>query len=92
VISHTTQSFRKLLDHLPQKVRRQVKEAYSRFKKDPYYPALHFKRVHSARPIYSVRISIDYRALGILQDDEIVWFWIGSHAEYDKTVKQQRKT
>jgi len=60
--------------------------------KTPYYPALHFKRVHSTRPIYSVRISIDYRALGILQDNEIIWFWIGSHTEYDKAVKQQRQS
>jgi len=92
VISHTTEHFRKSFARLPEKVRKQAKQAYSRFKKDPYYPALHFKRVHSTRPIYSVRISIDYRALGILQDNEIIWFWIGSHTEYDKTVKQQRQS
>jgi hypothetical protein len=47
---------------------------------------LRFKHVHPTEPIYSVRISLDYRALGVLQDDDIVWFWIGSHADYDKLL------
>jgi hypothetical protein len=27
-----------------------------------------------------------YRALGVRRDDTIVWFWIGSHADYDKLL------
>jgi hypothetical protein len=34
-----------------------------------------------------VRITIDYRALGIRDGDEIMWFWIGSHADYDALIK-----
>ncbi len=30
-----------------------------------------------------MRVGIHYRALGVRTDDEIVWFWIGSHADYD---------
>jgi mRNA-degrading endonuclease RelE of RelBE toxin-antitoxin system len=65
MISHTTKRFRKLLTELPKEVQKQAKEAYTDFKNDPYHPGLHFKRVHSTRPIYSARISIDYRAVGI---------------------------
>jgi len=42
--------------------------------------------VSQARPVYSVRISHDYRAVGILQDAGIVWFWIGNHQDYDRLL------
>ena len=86
--SHTTERFRKALKHLPPRVQRQAKEAYKLFSTDPHHPSLRFKSVHSTRPIYSVRITTDYRALGIRDGDEIIWFWIGSHADYDKVISQ----
>jgi mRNA-degrading endonuclease RelE of RelBE toxin-antitoxin system len=88
MISHTTERFRKLYESLPKQIREQANQAYSQFKKDPYYPGLHFKRIHSSRPIYSVRITKDYRAAGVQQDNEIIWFWIGSHSDYDKLMNQ----
>ena len=91
MISHTTKRFRKLLAELPKEIQKQAKEAYTHFKKDPYHPGLHFKRVHSTRPIYSVRISIDYRAVGIQQGSEIVWFWVGSHPDYEKLLNKLRQ-
>jgi hypothetical protein len=72
MISHTTKRFRKLLTELPNEIQKQAKEAYIHFKKDPYHPGLHFKRVHSTRPIYSVRISINYRAVGLQEGSEII--------------------
>jgi hypothetical protein len=36
--------------------------------------------------IYSARIGLGYRALGVRQGSTIVWFWIGSHADYDRLV------
>ena len=88
MISHTTERFRKLLANLPIDIRNQANESYSKFKNDPYYPGLHFKRVHSKRAIFAIRISKDYRSLGVLQGNEIIWFWIGSHSDYDKILKQ----
>ena len=44
------------------------------------------KKVHSTRPIYSVRISLDHRALGVRAGDEMSWFWIGSHGDYEKLL------
>ena len=90
MISHTTERFRKLYENLPEQIRKQAMEAYIQFKSDSYYPSLHFKRVHSSRPIYSVRITKDYRAVGIQQNNEIIWFWIGSHSDYDKLLNQLR--
>ena len=90
MISHTTERFRKLLAQLPKEIQKQAKEASLQFENDPYHPGLRFKRVHSKQPIYAVRISRDYRALGIQRDNEIIWFWIGSHSDYDKTLKEVR--
>lgn len=91
MISKASPIFWKCFLDLPTGVRNKAKETYKIFQEDPWYPSLNFKRVHSRMPIYSVRISIDYRAVGILKDDRILWFWIGSHAEYDKLLNQLRK-
>ena len=55
---------------------------------DPSHPSLEFKLVSQRRPVYSVRVSIDYRALGLLDEDEIIWFWIGPHHEYEKLLRR----
>ena len=35
---------------------------------------------------WSVRIGISYRGLGVGVQAGVLWFWIGSHADYDKLV------
>jgi len=55
---------------------------------DPAHPSLAFKRVHATEPIYSVRVSRGYRALGLRERDLVTWFWIGSHADYERTLRQ----
>jgi len=84
--SCTTERFRTCLGRLPQEIQRQAREAYTRFAEDPSHPSLRFKRVHPTEPVYSVRISLDYRALGVRDGDTVVWFWIGSHADYDRLL------
>jgi hypothetical protein len=36
--------------------------------------------------VWSVRINLQYRALGRRRGELIVWFWIGTHDEYDKLI------
>lgn len=90
MISHTTARFRKAYSQLPAQIRKQAREAYKLFQQNPRHPSLHFKQVHSTRPIYSVRASLDYRAVGIRDGETIIWFWIGSHADYDRLLVQMR--
>ena len=85
--SHTTARFRRCLERLPEHVRRQATEAYERFSAHPEHPGLRFKQVHPSRPVYSVRIGIHHRALGVRDGDEMIWFWIGSHADYDSLIR-----
>lgn len=86
--SSVTKAFRKQLDTLPVDVQEQADRAYAIWRSEPYHPGLQFKRVSQRQPIYSVRVGIGYRALGLREDDHIFWFWIGSHAEYDELLKR----
>ncbi len=86
MISHTTDRFRKTFAALPKQVQRQAKDVYKQFKQDPFYPSLNFKRVHSTKPVYSVRINIEYRAVGVQDGNEMIWFWIGPHDDYMKLL------
>ena len=70
-------------------VRTQAQRAYELFRSDPNHPSLRFKPVHPSRPIYSVRIGIHYRALGCSRRQRLVWFWIGSHDEYERLISQR---
>lgn len=84
--SRTTERFRSAFERLPAAVQRRAGAAYGLFRKDPHHPSLRFKQVHPTRLIYSVRIGLGYRALGVRDRDEIIWFWIGSHADYDRLL------
>jgi hypothetical protein len=86
VISRTTERFWKSYRRLADSIRKQARDSYRQFEKNPYHPSLHFKQVHSSRPIYSVRVNLDYRAVGIRDGEEIVWYWIGPHDEYEKLI------
>jgi hypothetical protein len=88
VKSRTTIEFRKLFANLPEQVQEQTRGAYCQFKENPSHPSLRFKKVHPELPIYSARISKNYRAVGQLEGDTVIWFWVGSHAEYDKLLEQ----
>lgn len=86
--SVTTRSFRRGFRSLPPEIQRQARLAYSLFSENPRHSSLRFKKVHPNQPVYSARISQDYRAVGVLRGDEIVWFFIGSHAEYDSLLRR----
>lgn len=86
--SSVTKDFRKRLDRLPSSVREQAYKAYALWKADSYHSSLQYKRISQRQPIYSVRVSLNYRALGLLDNDCIYWFWIGSHSEYDELLKR----
>jgi hypothetical protein len=86
VQSHTTKQFRDLLDAAPADVRDKAKAAYALWAANPSHPSLRFKKVHASLPIYSVRIDLDWRAVGVLREGGIVWFWVGPHREYEKLL------
>lgn len=89
--SRTTRQFRYLFAKLLSHVQQQARQAYRLFQHNPSHPGLRFKQLNisSQPPIYSARVGLNYRAVGALDSDEVVWFWIGSHADYDKFLGQE---
>ena len=85
--SHTTESFRDALKRLSPEMRKQAREAYQQFSNDPFSPGLNFEEVNASRHIWSVRVTRNFRALGIRDRDTITWYWIGTHREYEKRKK-----
>jgi plasmid maintenance system killer protein len=79
-------SFWKLYYELPQNIRKQAIKNYHLWREHPELPGLQFKLVGKKLPVYSVRVNDNYRALGILKDDTMNWFWIGKHDEYDRIL------
>jgi hypothetical protein len=78
---YATPKFWKYYDALPENVQKTAAQCYELLKADPSHPSLHFKKVGKN---WSVRAGLDYRALGVEVEGGISWFWIGTHAEYDK--------
>ena len=73
---------------MPAEIRSVAWKAYQLFRENPGHPSLLFKKVHDREPIDSVRVTLGYRALGLLEGDEVTWFWIGTHAAYDRLLDQ----
>ena len=84
--SQITDDFLECFQRLPETVREQARKAYRLWRSNPSHPSLHFKRIHSTEPLYSVRVSLGWRVVGLLENDTVTWSWIGSHAEYDRLI------
>jgi len=86
VQSHTTAAFRTLLAAAPATIQAKAQSAYRLWAGNPAHPSLRFKKVHDTLPVYAVRIDLDWRAVGVLKEGVMVWFWIGPHSEYEKLL------
>ena len=69
---------------LPEPVRALADRNYALLKENPRHPSLQFKKVGR---FWSVRIGLRYRALATETENDLVWFWIGSHADYDALIR-----
>lgn len=75
--------FWRRLAELPDPIQRLARENFELLKSNPRHSSLHLKKVGQ---LWSVRIGLSHRALGSDSGDRVVWFWIGTHAEYDRLV------
>lgn len=69
---------------LPPEVRRTAEKQYRLWLRDSRHPSVRFKKVGE---YWSARVNADYRAVGILDGDTVVWFFIGTHSEYARLLK-----
>ena len=70
-------------ERLPVAVRELSDKSFELLKANPRHPSLHFKKVGKYR---SVRVGRYHRALAVEVPEGLLWFWIGTHSEYDKLV------
>ncbi len=82
----TLPSFWHCYDRLPKDVRELADKCHRLLLSDPHHTSLRLKKIGSPKHLWAVRVGIHYRALGLEKPEGIVWFWIGSHAEYDKLL------
>ena len=85
--SFTSRRFREMYAELPQDIKLRARRTYKLFQRDPAHPGLKFKKVDEQDNVYSARVGLGYRALAHIDGGDVVWFWIGPHAEYDKLLR-----
>jgi hypothetical protein len=79
----TTPDFWELYHALPREIQELADKNYDLLRADTTHPSLRFKEIEG---LWSVRVGAHYRALAYREGDECVWFWIGTHAAYDKLM------
>ena len=77
-------SFWKAYQSLPTEIQDLADRSFDLLKTNSDHPSLHLKKVGK---YWSARIGRKYRAVGVEIDEGLLWFWIGTHAEYDMLVK-----
>ena len=85
--SQTTERFRAQFAAASAATQAKIRAAYRLWAENPNHPSLRFKKVHSTLPIYSARVDLDWRAVGVLKDNTVIWFWVGSHSDYERLLK-----
>jgi hypothetical protein len=70
---------------LPKHVQQLADEKFRLLKTEPRHPSLRLKKVGR---FWSCRVGLHHRAVGLDAADHgaIAWFWIGTHADYDKLL------
>ncbi len=85
--SVTTEAFRWLYGQASVEKRQKIKRAFHMWRENPQHPSLRFKKVHATLPIYSARVDLDWRAVGVLKDGTLIWFWVGPHQAYENLLR-----
>lgn len=85
--SATLPSFWSSYSKLNDQAKKSARKAYSLWRENPFHPSLHFKCINSKAGLWSVRITRGYRALGIMEDYTVTWYWVGSHREYERLYR-----
>lgn len=80
---HASPDFWACYHALPVSAQNLANKSFDLLKADSRHPSLHFKKVGG---FWSARVGLHHRALAIEAPDGLVWFWIGTHSEYDRLI------
>ena len=82
-------SYRDLYGYLPRRIQNLADAAFRKFENDPLDPALEnhplddISRGRHKKGSRAVSITQRYRAIYVVDGDTNVWYWIGSHEDYN---------
>ena len=82
--SRGTPAFWQLYRNLPTDIQQAARLAYRKFREDPAHPSLHLERLRSDSRAWSVRVTLNYRAVALRRGDDWIWVWIGDHQAFDR--------
>ncbi|MBN2060749.1 MAG: hypothetical protein JW882_10080 [Deltaproteobacteria bacterium] len=77
--------FQECYDKLPRQVKKLADKNLALLKENPQHPSLFLKKVAD---YWSIRIGKRHRALAVKVEDGLVWFRVGTHAEYDRQIQK----
>jgi hypothetical protein len=86
VTHHASLKFWSYYNQLPKNVRDLADASFQLLKQNPRHPSLHFKNVGR---FWSARVGIHHRAIAVKDGDDVVWFWIGHHSDYDQIISRR---
>lgn len=75
-----------MLYAMPAEVRELADANYVLLKNDLAHPSIQLKPIGR---LWSIRVGLSHRALGVRDDQGFVWIWIGLHADYDGMIKSK---
>jgi hypothetical protein len=84
-VHRTTPRFWNLFEKIPPSIQAVARKNFELLKQNPSHPSLHFKKIGD---LWSARAGLNYRAISVQDADEFIWFWIGSHTDYERLLKR----
>ena len=71
---------------LPPEIQKLADKNFQLFERNPQHPSLRFER--KKPELWSVRVGSGHRALARQLDDNLIWFWIGTHDKYERLIRE----
>jgi len=81
----TVADFWKGYEILSKEVQVLADKSFDLLKKNPRHPSLQFKKIQNT-DFWSARVGLYFRVLAFQKAEGFVWFWIGTHAQYNKLI------
>ena len=90
MISRAAPAFWRAYDNLNDSERESARHAFRLFSANSGHNSLKFKKLRGHANVWSVRVTLNIRAVGYREGDTIEWLWIGTHNEFDKLSADHR--
>jgi hypothetical protein len=71
---------------LPEEVQQLADRGFELLTNNPRHPSLHLEKIGR---FWSARVGLHYRAMAVEDGEDLLWVWIGTHAEYDGLIRHQ---